>query len=204
MQGRFCVSLSSARRRIIDRLHDTHTDVRKGLIGVSYDDPALKATVYPITDATPNRIAIVARPRPNDWLCEEISALSREGIEILVSMLTDEEAEELGLNDESAECAAAGISFVNVAVSDRSVPSDTNAFLRIVEQLAIRVKEGHYLAVHCRASIGRSSVLAASILVRLGWDAKKAFDAIEAARGCSVPDTLEQKRWVIANIPAVR
>ena len=115
-----------------------------GQLGVSYDDPALKATVYPITDATPNRIAIVARPRPNDWLCEEISALSREGIEILVSMLTDEEAEELGLNDESAECAAAGISFVNVAVSDRSVPSDTNAFLRIIEQLAIRVKEGHY------------------------------------------------------------
>jgi hypothetical protein len=37
----------------------------------------------------------------NDWLCEEISALSREGVEILVSMLTDEEAEELGLNDES-------------------------------------------------------------------------------------------------------
>jgi protein-tyrosine phosphatase len=171
---------------------------------VSYDVPALKATVYPVTDAAPNHIAIVARPRGNDWLCEEISALSREGIEILVSMLTDEEAEELGLNDESAECAAAGISFVNVAIRDRSVPSDTNAFLRSVEQLATRVREGRYLGVHCRASIGRSSVFAASILVRLGWDAKIAFDAIEAARGCSVPDTSEQKQWVIANVPAVR
>ena len=85
--------------------------------------------MYPITNATPNHIAIVARPRGNDWLCEEIGALSREGIEILVSMLTDEEAEELGLNDESSECAAAGISFINVAIPDRSVPSDTNAFL---------------------------------------------------------------------------
>ena len=173
-------------------------------IFASYDVPALKATVYPITDATPNQIAIVARPRGNDWLCEEISAFSREGIEILVSMLTDEEAEELGLNDESAECAAAGIRYVNVAIPDRSVPSDTNAFLRSVEQLATRVREGRYLAVHCRASIGRSSVLAASILVRLGWDAKTAFDAIQAARGCSVPDTSEQKQWVISNVPAVR
>lgn len=164
----------------------------------------MQATVYPITDAARNHIAIVARPRGNDWLGEEISALSREGIDVLVSMLTDEEAEELGLNDESAECTAAGISFVNVAVPDRSVPSDTNAFLRSVEQLAGRVREGRYLAVHCRASIGRSSVLAASILVRLGWDAKAAFDAIEAARGCSVPDTSEQKRWVISNVPAVR
>ena len=148
-------------------------------------------------------MAIVARPRGNDWLCEEISALSREGIEILVSMLTDEEAEELGLNDESAECAAAGISFVSVPIPDRSVPSDTNAFLCSVEQLVARVREGRYLAVHCRASIGRSTVLAASILVRLGWDAKTAFDAIGAARGCSVPDTSEQKQWVIANVPTV-
>jgi protein-tyrosine phosphatase len=164
----------------------------------------LKATLYPITDATPSHIAIVARPRGNDWLCEEISALSQEGIDILVSMLTGEEAEELGLNQESAECAAAGISFVNLAIPDRSVPSDRTEFLRSIEELATRVREGRYLAVHCRASIGRSSVLAASILVRLGWDAKKAFDAIESARGCSVPDTSEQKQWVISNVPAVR
>ena len=98
----------------------------------------LKATVYPIIDATRNHIAIVARPRGNDWLCDEINAFSREGIEILVSMLTDEEAEELGLNDESAECAAAEISFVNVPIPDRSVPSDTNAFLCCVEQLVAR------------------------------------------------------------------
>jgi protein-tyrosine phosphatase len=168
------------------------------------DFPVLKATVYPVTQAAPNRIAIVARPRGNDWLCEEITALSQEGVEILVSMLTSEEVEELGLIHESAECAAAGISFVNLAIPDRSVPSNTTAFLRTVDEFATRVREGRYLAVHCRASIGRSSVLAASILMRLGWDAKTAFDAIESARGCSVPDTSEQKQWVVSNVPTVR
>lgn len=163
----------------------------------------LKPTVYPITDATPYRIAIVARPRGNDWLSDEISALSREGIQILVSMLTEEEGAELGLDHESTECTAAGITFMNVAIADRLVPSDKNAFLRSVEQLAKRVREGRYLAVHCRAGIGRSSVLASSILVRLGWDAKKAFDVIESARGCSVPDTSEQRQWVISNVPPV-
>lgn len=164
----------------------------------------MKATAYSVTQAAPYRIAIVARPRGNDWLYQEISALSHEGIEILVSMLTSEEAEELGLNHESAECAVAGISFVNLAIPDRSVPSDRPAFLRSVEDLATRVREGRYLAVHCRASIGRSSVLAASILIWLGWDAKTAFDAVESARGCSVPDTLEQKQWVISNVHASR
>ncbi len=85
----------------------------------------MKATIYPIKEATPNRIAIVARPRGDDWLCDELSALSREGIDVLVSMLTEEEANELGLRRESQECgAAAAITFVNLPIPDRSVPLD--------------------------------------------------------------------------------
>lgn len=72
----------------------------------------MKTTIYPITAAAPYRISIVARPRGNDWLCDEVSAFSREGIDTLVSMLTDEEAGELGLEQEAAECRAAGIQFV--------------------------------------------------------------------------------------------
>lgn len=170
----------------------------------NYDSLALIATLYPITAAAPNRIAIVARPRGNDWLSEEVAALSRKGVNVLVSMLTVEEANELGLGQESAECGVAGISFKNVVIPDRSVPSDRNVFLLSVEQLAELVREGRYLGVHCRASIGRSSVLAASILVRLGWDANAAFDAIESARGCPVPDTPEQRQWVISNVPTLR
>jgi hypothetical protein len=39
----------------------------------------MKATVYPIDAAAPNRVAIVARPR-SDWLRDELSALSRKGL----------------------------------------------------------------------------------------------------------------------------
>lgn len=164
----------------------------------------MKATVYSINEAAPNRIAIVARPRGGDWLCDELSALSQEGIDVLVSMLTEEEADELGLHRESDGCEAAAIKFVNLPIPDRSVPLDKDDFLRSVEHLAEMVRAGRSLGVHCRASIGRSSVLAVSILVRLGWDADKAFYAVESARGCSIPDTPEQRQWVIENVPAMR
>ena len=164
----------------------------------------MKATVYSINEAAPNRIAIVARPRGGDWLCDELSALSREGIDVLVSMLTEKEANELGLHRESAECEAVAIKFVNLPIPDRSVPLDTDAFLRTVEHLAEMVRAGRFLGVHCRASIGRSSLLAVSVLVRLGWDASKAFYAVESSRGCSIPDTPEQRQWVIQNVPAIR
>ena len=162
----------------------------------------MKATIYPITAAAPYRISIVARPRGNEWLCDEVSAFSREGIDTLVSMLTDEEAVDLGLEQEAAECIASGIQFVNMAIPDRSVPSDSGAFLRRVERLAKLVRGGRHVAVHCRASIGRSSLLAACLLIRLGWNASAAFEAIEIARGCRVPDTLEQRRWVESTFPS--
>jgi len=164
----------------------------------------MKATIYSIKEAAPNRIAIVARPRGGDWLCDELNALSREGIDVLVSMLTEEEANELGLHRESEECGAAGIKFVNLPIPDRSVPLDRDAFLHSIEHLAEIVRAGRFLGVHCRASIGRSSVLAVSVLVRLGWDVSKAFCAVESARGCSIPDTPEQRQWVIQNVPTMR
>ena len=177
-----------------------------GVIAVlnTYDVSRMKSTIYPITAAAPHRVAIVARPRGGDWLWDELKALSMEGIDVLVSMLTEEEAKELGLERESEDCEAAAIKFVSLPIPDRSVPSSRDDFLRGIEQLAEMVREGRFIGVHCRASTGRSSVLAVSVLVRLGWDPNEAFDAVESARGCSIPDTPEQRQWVIWNVPVLR
>lgn len=161
----------------------------------------MKATIYSIEMAAPDRIAIVARPRGDDWLCDELTALSGEGVDVLVSMLTEEESRELGLESESEICEAAAIRFINIPIPDRSVPPDSERFLQAVEILAQLVREGKFVAVHCRAGIGRSSVLAVAILARLGWETNDAFDAVESARGCSIPDTPEQRQWVIQNVP---
>jgi hypothetical protein len=45
------------------------------------------------------------------------------------------------------------------------------------------------MAVHCWAGIGRLSLIAAALLVRLGTSADQAWDAIAKARGRAVPET---------------
>jgi protein-tyrosine phosphatase len=50
--------------------------------------------------------------------------------------------------------------------------------------------------VHCRAGIGRSSLIAACVLVLLGLAPAMAFDRIGKARGLKVPDTEGQRDWV--------
>jgi len=52
--------------------------------------------------------------------------------------------------------------------------------------------------VHCRGSIGRATVTAACTLIQLGRKPRAALAAIEAARGCAVPDTEEQRSWILS------
>ena len=46
-------------------------------------------------------LAIITRPRGGDWLSDELSALKREGVGVVVSCLTDAEEHELGLAHDS-------------------------------------------------------------------------------------------------------
>jgi protein-tyrosine phosphatase len=158
----------------------------------------VRPTIYWIEKAAPLRVAIVARPRGGDWLCDEAQGLASEGVDVVVSMLTQAEINELGLSDEKLHCEESGIRYVNVPVTDRRVPQDAKAFFDMASELAREVKSGKGIAVHCRAGIGRSTLMVASILRVLGWSADEALAAIERSRGCPVPDTEEQRRWFIA------
>jgi protein-tyrosine phosphatase len=147
-------------------------------------------------DASPFRLAIAARPRGGDWLGNELQRLQNSGLQILVSMLTHGEADELGLTNEHGECVAYGLEYLNFPIEDRAIPENVLEFKRFVNQVVAQLKDGKVVAIHCRAGIGRSSLLACSVLVQLGITPSQAWPLIQKARGCAVPDTEEQKRFV--------
>jgi protein-tyrosine phosphatase len=142
------------------------------------------------------RLAIVPRPRGGDWLEDELDQVKRAGIDVLVSMLQIDEAAELGLSSEAELCEARGIVFRSFPIPDRETPSSTASFSRFVEDLRAEVHAGRSVAVHCRASIGRSSLLLAALLTAEGLAPDDAFRRITVARGLRVPDTADQVRWV--------
>lgn len=134
----------------------------------------------------------MARPRGNDWLEDEMAALKDHGVDVLVCALTGPELDELGLTDEPAAAAAAGLQFVALPIPDRAVP-DRTAILPALHGLTERLCGGAHVVTHCRAGIGRSSLLAASLLILGGVDPDTAWDHVERARGLAVPDTAEQR-----------
>jgi protein-tyrosine phosphatase len=142
------------------------------------------------------RLAIVPRPRGGDWLDDEIAHLKREGVDLLISMLPSSEADELGLATEPQACEVAGIIFKSFPIIDRETPASTSAFTDFIKSLRHDLRDGRSIAVHCRASIGRSSLLLASLLCAEGFKPDDAFARLTKARGLQVPDTQEQIRWV--------
>ena len=139
----------------------------------------MKAMTSPSKWPTSCRLAIVARPRGEGWLSDEIAALSRYGYDVLVSINTPGEAHELGLAKESEECSLAGMKFINF-------PMPNDQFFCNVDAIAELVRRGRSVAVHCRADRWWSSFLAFSALVRLGWLEDKAFETVKLARRCAL------------------
>jgi protein-tyrosine phosphatase len=156
--------------------------------------------IFWINGDPPPPLAVVLRPR-GDSLKDELLQMKQGGIQTLVSLLEEEEAASLGLAQEGSVAGQIGLQFVSFPIPDVHVPPNPDAFRKFAADLASRLGAGVRIGVHCRGSIGRSTVTAACALIHLGWAPKAALDAIAAARGLSVPDTQEQEDWILRYKP---
>jgi protein-tyrosine phosphatase len=155
----------------------------------------MPSDLYWIDTGSSQRLAIMARPRAGDWLADEIEYWKHAGVEVVVSLLEPAEVAELGLLDEAAICEMNGIRFISFPIADRTVPEDAASARRFAAELAAT---GKPIAIHCRAGIGRSSIIAAAVLVSSGIEPAAALAAIGKARGLAVPDTDAQRAWALA------
>jgi protein-tyrosine phosphatase len=154
--------------------------------------------VYWIDTPRAGRLAILARPRSGDWLADEIASWKQAGIDTVVSLLERQEVAELELNREAELCGAEKIEFISFPIPDRGVPASLHEAASLVQTVGAQLAEGKTVAVHCRAGIGRSALVAACALTRLGYEVSEAFALIAASRGLTVPDTDAQRDWVVS------
>ncbi|WP_305985496.1 dual specificity protein phosphatase family protein [Roseibium sp. MMSF_3544] len=152
-------------------------------------------SLYEIPVNAAGRLFIMPKPS-GEWLDDDIKKLKLMGIDHIVSMLTPEEADSLALANEGQICKRNGINFTNVPVVDRGIPE-----VAIAKELALSINAdmhaGSRVAIHCRAGIGRSGVVACCVLIGLGSQAENALEQVSAARGVLVPDTIEQRKFIL-------
>lgn len=83
--------------------------------------------IYWIPAAVGGRLAVMPRPRSDEWLAGEVAAWKRAGVDIVVSLLDAGEVRELGLAEEASLCRANEIEFISFPVTDRGVPAGPGA-----------------------------------------------------------------------------
>lgn len=144
------------------------------------------------------KIGTMARPRGNDWLEDEIKWLKIREVNCLVSLLEKSEEWELGLQDEKEICEKHGIQFISFPIRDVTTPKNEDEFIRLAKELANQISQNKKVVIHCHMGIGRASILAAATMINLGLDGKGIFETIGEYRKLKVPDTDEQKEWVLS------
>jgi len=152
--------------------------------------------LYWINQFAEGNLAIMAAPRLDEQLESVVLAWKDEGVDVVVSLLEEFEIPNL-LDAERALCQEFGVEFFSFPLRDKTVPGNPDPFAAVARRLADRIIAGKSVAIHCRAGIGRSTTLAACVLILLGIDGAVALDMIAAARGLEVPETEAQRQWIL-------
>jgi protein-tyrosine phosphatase len=142
------------------------------------------------------RLAIAARPRGGDWLEDEATGWRGAGLDVVISLLEEQEAAELELAHERDIVESRNVHFISFPIPDRGVPASTSDALSLLRVVTDALERGKNVGLHCRQGIGRSGLLAAGALVTSGVPVEKALDVVSAARGRTVPETPAQLQWI--------
>ena len=143
------------------------------------------------------RLAISGCPRGGDWLEAEVDGWRDAGLNIILSLLETDEAQQLGLEDERVLTESTGLQFLSFPIPDRAVPSSTTEATRLLAEVTSALDAGRNVGVPCRQSVGRAGLMAAGALIVAGMGTRQAVDAVSKARGLQVPETGEQFQWLL-------
>ncbi len=163
----------------------------------------MRADLHWVEGPWPGRLAVGARPRGGDWLSDEVDTWKRAGIGGVLSLLTKEEEQDLGLLDEARIVRSQGLEFSSFPIQDRQVPKSESELTEALTRAGEFLSQGKNLLIHCRQGIGRTGLVAACLLVRSGMSPGAAIEVVSAGRGLAIPETNEQREWIERYAPAM-
>jgi hypothetical protein len=152
--------------------------------------------IHWIAGIEPHRLGLMARPRGGEDLPVAVEAWRLAGVGVVVSLLEPAEMRELLLQEQATLCAEHGIEFRSFPIPDHGTPANSSELSRFLDELHDRLLAGKAVAIHCRAGIGRTGLVAACLTYRLGVPVEDVFHVLSRCRGLAMPDTTAQVEWV--------
>jgi protein-tyrosine phosphatase len=155
----------------------------------------------------PGKLGIAMAPGRGDRTAEAVWARDLHAdlrrlrhvhkVQTLVTLLTDDEIEALGIEELGDAVAVHGIEHLRLAVKDGTAPTaaQEDAVMALLHALVQRLQDGRTVVVHCRAGQGRSGTVAAMVAAALGDRPSAAIARVRAVVPRAV-ETVAQEAYV--------
>lgn len=157
----------------------------------------MNPSIFKLKHIGTGQLYIMPCPRPQ-VLAEDMAYYMNLGIDTIVCLLEKPEMIVRGLALEEHLCQEFDLDFEHFSIPDQAVPRNLTAFRGLVNNLETELRQGRNLAIHCYAGIGRTGVLAGSLLIRDGMTPQAAMNLMSDRRGCPMPQTQIQYEFLMA------
>lgn len=152
----------------------------------------------PLPNGVKGRLYLHSMPGRFEPLQASIDEIQRRGIAQVICLVTMDEIK--AKSPQYARLLSNGGTpwrQVMFPIIDFGVPDDRRRYLSFVVQIAQSLRAGDYVLVHCAAGIGRTGLLATSLLIALGMSVDAAQEMVHTAGSYPErPEQIDLLQWV--------
>lgn len=152
--------------------------------------------IYHIPTRQEGQIYAFAAPLNNRVKDFAVKHLNTLGVKIVVNLLSESEKEVHALQNQRKTYGAFNIQLEEFPIQDFNTPVSSDNFKKLIQFLSDEVIAGKSIGIHCMAGVGRTGILAVSLLCALGVGIQAAMQHVSQHRECNIPDTEEQMQWL--------
>ena len=129
-------------------------------------------------------LILSAQPASQGPLVQAVAAYRAAGARLVVSLLPEGEAIDLGLHALGAACTGAGLTWARCPIDDYAAPGSAfeHNWTSVAPLIHALLDKGEGVAMHCRAGLGRTGTVAARILIERGLPWRQAMACVRLAR----------------------
>ena len=135
-----------------------------------------------------------------DWnrdLAADLDKISKEGYDVVVSLIEDFEIDELSVQELKEDSVQSrGMEWIWAPIRDGGTPS--NSTFQKLERVLEVLNDKKSVFIHCKGGLGRAGLVAAWILTHHGRTPEDAIREVRNARRGAI-ENMEQENWVNIN-----